>query len=97
MGTYFHTGSLLLLLRSSMQRPVRIAHEVVLSNEERAEMTKLARSKLTSVRLAQRARIVLLAAQVVQNIDIAEQLGSAESKSRWRERYAQFGLGGYRA
>ena len=82
MGTYFHTGSLLLLLRSSMQRPVRIAPEVVLSNEERAELTKLARSKLTSVRLAQRARIVLLAAQVVQNIDIAEQLGSAESKSR---------------
>ena len=38
-------------------------------------MTRLARSKRTSVRLAQRARIVLLAAQGMQNKDIAEQLG----------------------
>ena len=74
---------------------MRIAHEVVLSDEERAELTKLARSKLTSVRLAQRARIVLLAAQGVQNIDIAERLGVGRIQvARWRERYAQFGLGG---
>lgn len=33
---------------------MRIAAEIVLSEEERSEMTKLARSKLTSVRLAQR-------------------------------------------
>jgi hypothetical protein len=36
---------------------VRVAPEIVLSDEERAELTGLVRSKLTSVRLAQRARI----------------------------------------
>ena len=45
---------------------MRVATKIVLTNEERAELTKLVRSKLTSVRLAQRARIVLLAAQGLQ-------------------------------
>ena len=38
-------------------------------------MTRLARSRRTSVRLAQRAQIVLLAAQRLQNKNIAGQLG----------------------
>jgi len=38
-------------------------------------LPRLARSKRTSVRVAQRAQIVLLAAQGLQNKDIAEQLG----------------------
>jgi transposase len=51
--------------------------------------------KLTSVRLAQRARTVLLAANGMQNKDIAEQLGVGRVQvSRWRERYAQSGLAG---
>src|SRR5207247_10998632 len=48
---------------SKRREPVRVAPEIVLTNEERAELTKLVRSKLTSVRLAVRARIVLLAEQ----------------------------------
>jgi DNA-directed RNA polymerase specialized sigma24 family protein len=47
----------------------------VLTDEERAELTRLVRSKLTSVRPAQRARVVLLASQGLQNIEIAAQLG----------------------
>ncbi|WP_018310273.1 helix-turn-helix domain-containing protein, partial [Cupriavidus sp. UYPR2.512] len=47
----------------------------MLTDEERTNLTRLVRSKLTSVRLAQRARIVLLAANGMQNKDIAEQLG----------------------
>ncbi|WP_394365044.1 hypothetical protein [Paraburkholderia kirstenboschensis] len=43
-------------------RVVRVAPEIVLTDEERDELTRLVRSKLTSVRLAQWARIVLLAA-----------------------------------
>lgn len=39
---------------------MRVAPEIVLSDEERAGLTRLVRSRLTSVRLAQRARIVLL-------------------------------------
>ena len=39
---------------------LRVAPVVELSEELEAELTKLARSKRTSVRLSQRARIVLL-------------------------------------
>jgi transposase len=67
----------------------------VLTDEERAELTRLARSKLTSVRLVQRARIVLLAAEAMQNKDIAEQVGVGRVQvSRWRARYAQSRLAG---
>jgi DNA-binding NarL/FixJ family response regulator len=54
---------------------MRIAPEVVLSNDEQAELTALVRSQLTSVRLSLRARIVLLPAKGMQNKDIAVQLG----------------------
>ncbi|HKB55617.1 MAG TPA: IS630 family transposase [Ramlibacter sp.] len=74
---------------------VRVAPVVVLSEEQQQQLTKLARSKRTSVRLAQRARIVLLAAQGLQNKDIAEQLGVGRVQvSRWRERYIESGLEG---
>lgn len=74
---------------------MRVAPEIVLTDEERAELTRLVRSKLTSVRLVQRARIVLLAAESLQNKDIAEQVGVGRVQvSRWRERYAQSRLAG---
>ena len=74
---------------------MRVAPEIVLTNEEHAELSKLARSKRTSVRLALRARIVLLAADGTQNKDIAEQLGVGRVQvSRWRERYARSRLAG---
>ena len=58
-------------------------------------MEKLSRSKLTSVRLAQRARIVLLAAQGKQSIVIAAELGAGRLRvARWRQRYAESGLAG---
>ena len=45
----------------------------------------LVRSKLTSVRLAQRARMVLLAADGMQNQDIAQQVGVGRVQvARWR-------------
>lgn len=68
---------------------MRVAPEIILMSEERAELMKLVRSKLTSVRLVQRARIVLLAAQGLQNKDIAAQRGIGRVQvSRWRERCA---------
>ncbi|MEO8756039.1 MAG: IS630 family transposase [Casimicrobiaceae bacterium] len=74
---------------------MRVALVVELSEEQEVELTKLARSKRTSVRLAQRAQIVLLAAQGMMNKDIAEQLGVGRVQvSRWRERYVEFGLEG---
>jgi DNA-binding CsgD family transcriptional regulator len=55
---------------------MRVAQSIELTDEEEAELTRLARSKVASVRLAQRAGIVLLAAQGLQNKEIAELLGA---------------------
>lgn len=74
---------------------MRVAPEIVLTEGERAELMKLVRSKLTSVRLEQRAGIVLLAADGVQNKEIAEMLGIGRIQvGRWRERYAAHRLAG---
>ena len=74
---------------------MRVAPEIVLTEEEHAELAKLVRSKLSSVRLAQRARIVLLAAEGIQNKAIALQLGVGRVQvARWRERYAEARLAG---
>src|ERR1700687_3264772 len=74
---------------------MRVAPEIMLTNEERAELTRLARSKLTSVRLAQRGRIVLLASQGLQNKEISLQLGVGRVQvARWRERYIESRLAG---
>lgn len=74
---------------------MRVATEIVLNAEQQEELMRLARSKRTSVRLALRARIVLLAAQGLQNKDIAAELDVGRVQvSRWRERYAVSGLAG---
>ncbi len=74
---------------------MRVAPEIILTSKERAELTKLVRSKRTSVRLVERARIMLLAAGGMQSKDIAAQLGIGRVQvSRWRERYAESRLAG---
>ena len=74
---------------------MRVAASIVLSDEEKSELTMLARSKITSVRLAQRAQIVLLAAKGMQNKKIAAELGIGRVLvARWRDRYAQDRLKG---
>jgi transposase len=74
---------------------LRVAPVISLTDEQHSELIKLARSKRTSVRLAQRAQIVLLAAQGLHNKGIAEQLGIGRVQvARWRERYLESGLQG---
>ena len=74
---------------------MRVAPSVVLSAEEEAKLAKCARGRSTSVRLAQRSKIVLLAAAGLQNRQIATQLGiDRETVGRWRHRYAESGLAG---
>ena len=74
---------------------MRVAQRVELTEEQEGELTKLARSKTASVRVAQRARIVLLAAQGLPNKDIADALGVGRVQvGRWRDRYAEDGLPG---
>lgn len=85
----------MLYLGLKWSREVRVAPAIVLSDEEKAELTRLSRSGCTSVRLAQRARIVLLAAQGMQNKDIAQELSVGRVQvARWRERYLQAGVEG---
>jgi len=72
---------------------MRKAPTIRLSSEDEKKLTRLARSNTTSVRLARRARIVLLAAAGVDNQTIATQLDIGRVQvGRWRERYAQGGF-----
>ncbi len=74
---------------------MRRAIPILLTNEERMQLEKLTRSKRASVRLVERSRIVLLASQGKQDIDIAAELDISRQKAaRWRQRYAELGLPG---
>lgn len=74
---------------------MRVAPRIVLTDEERARLEALAISRNGDARLAQRAHIILLAAQGVQNKTIAQQLGVGRAQvARWRERYAQSRVAG---
>ena len=74
---------------------MRVAPVISLTDEQQRELSRLARSKRTSVRLAQRAQIVLLAAQGLHNTDIAERLSLGRVQvARWRERYLAGGVQG---
>jgi len=74
---------------------MRRAIPIVLSTEERQVLQNLRRSRTAQVRQAQRAGIILLAADGMEDIQIAEQLGISRYKAgRWRKRYAELGLAG---
>ena len=74
---------------------MRVAPQIVLTPEQQAELTQLLRSGLTSLRLVQRVRIVLLAAQGRENKDIAQEVGVGRvAVARWRQRYLESGLDG---
>ena len=74
---------------------MRVAPAIELSSEARLELEKLSRRRTTPVRVVQRSRIVLLAADGVQNKRIAEQLGVAPRMAAlWRSRFLQLGVPG---
>lgn len=75
---------------------MRIAPKIALSSEEEKVLRKLASGRSCSVRLAQRSSIVLLAANGLENIEIAEKLGGIDrgTVSRWRNRYFSAGFEG---
>ena len=74
---------------------MRVAVDIELKDGERQLLERLSRSRSTSVRLAERSRIVLLASQKKTNGEIAEELGISRQKvGRWRDRYQKFGLAG---
>jgi transposase len=74
---------------------MRIAPKIVLSSEEDKILRKLAGGRSCSVRLAQRSKIILLAAKDLENCKIAAELEiDRGTVSRWRHRYFLAGLNG---
>ena len=54
---------------------MKSAPRIILTDEQRPTLTRWSRGRSTPVRLMQRAKIVLLAAEGTMNKDIAAQLG----------------------
>ncbi len=71
------------------------AVELVLTDEERAQLEAWARRRTSAQALAQRSRIVLAAAEGLPNTEIARRLGIHRSvATRWRNRFAADRLDG---
>ncbi|WKX14271.2 IS630 family transposase [Streptomyces sp. NL15-2K] len=76
-------------------RPGRRKPELVLSEAERAELTRWVRRAKTAQFLALRARIVLRCAEGGTNKEIAAELGVSQGTvNRWRSRFIRLRLGG---
>jgi transposase len=74
---------------------MRIAPAVALTNEERAILEQWARGRSLPARQVDRARIVLLAASGMQDIEIADRVRiSSQKAARWRKRFLEAGLAG---
>lgn len=74
---------------------MRVAEAVSLSDSVRAELTRMSRSRTTAVRLAQRAKMILLAEQGRQDKEIGEELGcDRHTVGRWRKRFLKGGIDG---
>ena len=73
----------------------RIAETIILTEKEQTIINKWAKSKTLPVRIVQRARIIQMAAQNYENIQIASKLGmSHPTVQLWRDRFLSFRLPG---
>jgi transposase len=69
--------------------PNPVAVEIVLSEAEREQLEFWTRRRSSAQALAQRSRIVLLAAEGLKNTEIAQQLGIGRPMvTKWRSRFA---------
>jgi transposase len=74
---------------------MRVAATIMVTDKQRKTLQRWARGRSTAVRLMQRAKIVLMAAEGKENKDIAETLSVQPSTvGRWRKRFAESGLAG---
>jgi transposase len=74
---------------------MRRAVTITLDTLERAHLERLKNGRRVAVRVAERAAIVLLAADKLENQEIAAVMGISRQKAgRWRSRYAAHGLKG---
>ncbi len=74
---------------------MRMVPALRITNEERRELERRVQGEHASRRVAQRARIVLLAADGVPNRQIALLVGLNQNQvGMWRKRYAALGMSG---
>lgn len=74
---------------------MRVAPQVVLTEEQRTTLRRWSRGRTTPTRLVRRSQIVLLAAEGKENLEIAAGLGIERTiVGRWRRRFAEQGLAG---
>ena len=74
---------------------MRVARPVVLSPEQKEALEQCARARSRSVRVVERARIVLLAASGKQDKEIAAAVNiTAHKAARWRNRFLDLGMTG---
>ena len=72
---------------------MRVARSVVLNAEQREMLEARARAGRAPARTVERARIVLMAAAGMRNMEIAARLGiTPEKAARWRNRFLDGGL-----
>jgi transposase len=75
--------------------PNNLATPIELTDEERAQLEAWARRRSSAQALAQRSRIVLLAAEGRKNVDIARELGVHRPMvTKWRNRFAELRVDG---
>lgn len=75
--------------------PISVAVSIELSVDERAQLESWARRRSSAQALALRSRVVLLAAEGLNNSEIAERLGVHRPMVRkWRSRFAEHRLDG---
>jgi len=75
--------------------PPNVAVGIELSDEERVQLEAWTRRRTSAQALAQRSRIVLLAAEGLKNTEIAERLAISRSTAAiWRARFAEHRLDG---
>jgi len=74
---------------------MRVAPKVVLADEQRTQLRAAANGRSVSVRLAERASIVLLAAAGREDVEIAAELSIVrQTAARWRGRFLACGFTG---
>ena len=74
---------------------MRRAIAITLDDEMKRTLVALSRSRSVSVRFVERVKVVLLAAEGKENIEIAQHLKITRQKvARWRNRFVANGLNG---
>jgi transposase len=75
--------------------PPNVAVQIELSEQERLQLEAWTRRRTSAQALAQRSRIVLLAAEGLKNTEIAKRVGvSRNMAATWRSRFAEHRLDG---